>query len=83
MKVSEWLQMIQIGIPRGTIFLSVEESVQSNCHLIAHQKKKNHLVILIKKGTTTKCHYNPRIKEIIHLSFYESMMYLVCCVMLI
>lgn len=46
-------------------------------------EKKNHLVILIKKDTTPKCHYNPRIKEIIHLSFYESTMYLVCCVMLI
>lgn len=41
MKVSERLEMIQIGIPRSTIFLSVEESVENNCHLIAHQKKES------------------------------------------
>lgn len=65
--------MIQIDIPRSTIFLSIEESVESNCLPHSSSEKESPSYISSKKDTA-KCHYNPRIKAIIHLSIYEPMM---------
>lgn len=73
-KVSELLEIFQIDIPQSTIFLSIEESVESNCLPHSSSEKETSTYISWKTDTTPKCPYNPRIKEIIHLSIYEPMM---------
>lgn len=47
--VSELLEIIQIDIPRSTIFLSIEESVESNCLPCSSSEKESPTYISSKK----------------------------------